>query len=99
MFGRRLPRRRYLAQTTRTYRDKPNVIRIVTAQSYHRVFGSRFAAPGYSRASGPQSGTRRGLTRVLRIGPVTNQAAPTRPPQAPEHRMRRNACPTVLSRP
>jgi hypothetical protein len=27
----------------------------------------------------------------LRIGPVTSQAAPTRPPQAPEHRMRRMA--------
>jgi hypothetical protein len=87
------------AETARTYRDKPDVIRIVAAQSYHRLFASRFVARGYSRTSGPQSGTRRGLTRALRIGPVTNQAAPTRPPQAPEHRMRRNTCPTVLSRP
>jgi hypothetical protein len=68
-------------------------------RAYHRLFDSRFVAPGYSRASGPQSGTRRGLTRAFRIGPVTNQVAPTRPPQAPEHRMRRNTCPTVLSRP
>jgi hypothetical protein len=63
------------------------------------LFDSRFVAPSYSRARGPQSGTRRGLTRALRIGPVTNQAAPTRPPQAPEHLMRRNTCPTVPSRP
>ena len=34
----------------------------------------------------------RGLTRVLRIGAVTSQATPTRPPQAPKHRMRRSAC-------
>ena len=54
---------------------------------------------GYSRASGPSSGTRRGLTRALRIGPVTSQAAPTRPPHAPEQRMRRSTCPTVVSRP
>jgi hypothetical protein len=74
-------------------------IRIVAAQSYHPLFGSRFVAQGYSRASGPQSGTRRGLTRALGIGPVTNQAAPARPPQAPEHLMRCNTCPTVLSRP
>ena len=38
----------------------------------------------------PPSGTRRGLTPALRISPVTSQAAPTRPAQAPEHRMRRN---------
>jgi hypothetical protein len=38
----------------------------------------------YSRASGPSSGTRRGRTRALRIGPVSSQAAPTRPPQALE---------------
>jgi hypothetical protein len=31
----------------------------------------------------------------LRIGPVTSPAAPTRPPQAPEHRIRRSTCPTA----
>jgi hypothetical protein len=38
----------------------------------------------YSLTSGPSSATRRGRTRTLRIGPVTSQAAPTRPPQALE---------------
>jgi hypothetical protein len=27
------------AETARTYRDKPDVIRFVAAQSYHRLFG------------------------------------------------------------
>jgi hypothetical protein len=30
-----------------------------------------------------------GLARAFRIGPVTNHAAPTRPPHPPEHRIRR----------
>ena len=45
----------------------------------------------YSLASGPSSGTRRGRTRLLSIGPVTSQAPPTRPPQPPAHHMRRAA--------
>ena len=49
----------------------------------------------YSRASGPSSATRRGLTRAFNTGPVTSHAAPTRPPQAPEHLIRRNTSPTV----
>jgi two-component system OmpR family response regulator len=44
--------------------------------------GWRSAGRPYSRASGPNSGTRRGRTRAFRIGPVVNQAAPTRPPGA-----------------
>jgi hypothetical protein len=62
--------------------------------------GDEFTGLGYSRASGPSSGTRRGLMRASRIGPVTSQAAPTRPPpQAPEHRIRRRTCPIVVSLP
>jgi hypothetical protein len=51
------------------------------------------------RASGPRNGTRRGLTLELRIGPISSQAASTRPPQVPEQRMRRSTSPTVESRP
>ena len=40
----------------------------------------------HSRASGPRNGTRRGLTLAL----VSSHAASTRPPQAPEQRMRRS---------
>ena len=47
---------------------------------------------------GPQSGTRRGLTRALRIGPVTSEAAPTRPPQWPEHCIRRRRHPDTGGR-
>jgi hypothetical protein len=47
----------------------------------------------------PRSDTRGGLTRAFKIGPVSSQAAPTRPPQTPEQRMRRRTWPTVLSRP
>jgi anti-sigma factor RsiW len=43
--------------------------------------------PRYCQASGPHNGTR----RSLRIGPVTGQAAPTRPPQPLEPRIRRSA--------
>jgi hypothetical protein len=42
---------------------------------------------------------RRGRTRASRIGPVTSHAASTRPPQSPEHRMRRRTSPTVICRP
>jgi hypothetical protein len=49
----------------------------------------------YSLASAPSNGTRRGLTRVLNTGPVTNHAAPARPPQPPEQRMQRSTSPTV----
>jgi hypothetical protein len=64
--------------------------------STHRDGGvDATARDDYSRASGPSSGTRRGLTRALRIGPVSSHAAPTRPPHAPEQRMRRSTSPTV----
>ena len=43
----------------------------------------------YPLASGPISGTRRGLTRALSTGPVSSHAAITRPPQPSEHRIRR----------
>ena len=55
------------------------------------------ACDRYSRASGPSSGTRRGLTLALRIGPVSSQAASTRPPQPPVHRIRRSTPPTVAA--
>ena len=66
--------------------------RTVAYISPHRPQTTPHRLRCYSRASGPRSGTRRGLTRALTIGPVTSQAAPTCPPQAPEHRMRRNTC-------
>jgi hypothetical protein len=49
--------------------------------------------------SGPSNATRRALTLALRIGPVSSHAAPTRPPHAPEHRIRRRTSLTVLCRP
>ena len=52
-------------------------------------------AESYSLASAPSNGTRRGLTRVFNTGPVTSHAAPARPPQPPEQRMRRSTSPTV----
>jgi hypothetical protein len=33
---------------------------------------------------------------VFSTGPVTSQAAPTRPPQPPAHRIRRTTSPTVI---
>jgi len=59
---------------------------------------SRWELADHSLAAGPSSGTRRGWTRLLRIGPVTSQAAPTRPPQPPEHRMRRSTRPPCAAR-
>jgi hypothetical protein len=40
----------------------------------------------YSRASGPNRGTRRCRTRLFRMGPVSSQAACTRPPQLRDDR-------------
>jgi hypothetical protein len=52
-------------------------------------------AANHSRASGPNSATRRGRTRVFNTGPVTSHAEPTRSSQAPEHLIRRKTSPTV----
>jgi hypothetical protein len=51
----------------------------------------------HSLASAPSNGS--GLTRVLNTGPVTSHAAPARPPQPPEHRIRRSTSPTVRPAP
>jgi hypothetical protein len=45
--------------------------------------------------SGPSSGTRRGRTRALSTGPVSSQAASTRPQQPLAHRICRSTSPTV----
>jgi hypothetical protein len=65
----------------------------LTAYAYQKA---SWLVPAYSQqrhASSPNAAFRI-------IGPVTSQAAPTHPPYAPEHRMRRTTtCPTVVSRP
>jgi hypothetical protein len=47
----------------------------------------------------PHNATRRGLTRLFSTGPVVSHAAPTRPPQPPEHRMRRSTSPKTICAP
>ncbi len=57
------------------------------------VLAQRVAASILLRLVGE---VRRGRTRVFSTGPVSSQAASTRPPQPWAHRMRRRTSPTVV---
>jgi hypothetical protein len=65
-----------------TFLDEGNTpsILIVAEQAAARIVVPLDEVEDCASRPGPSSGTRRGLTHELRIGPVTSQAAPTHPP-------------------
>ena len=81
--------RRHLA-TIRLHRWNDCPISVLPTLGCHRCTSTALLFPSLRPPKWHESGSD---TRTSRLSPVTSQAAPTRPPQAPEHRMR--CCPAL----